>query len=207
MVTTYPDDEPLRFEQHNHGSGTFIGRDNYGTINAIDETTQAILKRLSKEAPALAQLLRKALHDGVISPDVAYALEVAARNINEDVAYALWIAGRNINEDVAYDLRVAGEKISDTAELSRIVTRIEESLEHFERISSTLNAMTHPYRQDSLANQLNRIIDNIKYQADRIDSTATPPPAQIVVNWKATIYAFVLGVIAGMALLAYSMPR
>lgn len=43
MPVTFPDDEPSRSEQHNYGPGTFIGGDNYGTINAIDATTRKVL--------------------------------------------------------------------------------------------------------------------------------------------------------------------
>src|SRR5690242_2213708 len=99
--TGHSGDGESRIEQHNHGPGAFVGRDNYGTINTIDPTTRKILKKLSTEAPALAKLLQKALQDGVVSPDVVHALELAARNINEDVANALFLAGRNINEDIA----------------------------------------------------------------------------------------------------------
>jgi hypothetical protein len=65
-------------------------------------------RRLSWQA-----LLRKALRDGFISPDVANALVLAARNINEDVADALLVAGRNINEDVADHLMIAGRNINE----------------------------------------------------------------------------------------------
>lgn len=207
MAVTYPDEEPSRFEQHNHGPGTFVGRDNYGTINTIDKTTQAILKKLSKEAPALAQLLRKALQDGVVSPDVVYALELAARNINEDVAHALWIAGNNINEDVAYSLRVAGEKISEAGDLSEAAYRMERALERFEEVSGTLNNIVQPYGRDGLMNQLDKAVDSIRLHADRINGVVAPPPAQIVVDWKATFYAFIFGLVFGMALLAYAMHR
>ena len=83
-------------EQHNYGAGTFIGRDNYGDVRyeMLDPKTKAVLAKLSKDAPDLAMLLRKALRDGVISPDVVAALESAVRNINQDVADALLIAGK-----------------------------------------------------------------------------------------------------------------
>lgn len=203
-MVAHPEGEPSRVEQHNHGSGAFVGRDNYGTINTIDKTTQAILENLSQEAPALARLLRKALQDGVVSPDVVHALEYAARNINEDVANALLFAGRNINEDVASMLLNAGTQISEAREFT---IRTERALEEFERISATLGSLTQPYGRNSLITQLNEVVDNIGIHADRIEGVVTPPPAQIIVNWKPTFYAFVIGFVAGMTLLAYLMQR
>ena len=87
-------------EQHNHGPGPLIGRDNYGDIRyeMFDPKTKTALAKLSKDAPGLAKLLTQALHDGIISPDVVAALESAVRNINEDVAGRM-IAGKNINEE------------------------------------------------------------------------------------------------------------
>jgi hypothetical protein len=201
-MTTYPDGEPTSVEQHNHGSGSFVGRDNYGTINAIDDTTRAILKKLTKEAPALAQLLGKALQDGVVSPDVVRALEVAARNINEDVAHALWIAGKNINEDVAHDLLTAGNRITD-AGLDRVATRIESASEQLQNVSASLNSVSQSYGRSSLLGRLDDTIDKIKLHADRIEGVVTPPPAQIVVAWKPTFYAFIFGFVAGLIVLAY----
>lgn len=198
------EDESSRVEQHNHGPGTFIGRDNYGTINAIDKTTQAILKKLSQEAPALARLLRQALRDGVVSPDVVHALEYAARRINEDVANALLFAGRNINGDVASMLMNAGIKISEACEF---IFRMERTLEEFERISRALCSLAQSNARNSLIGQLNEVVDSIRIHADRIEGVVTPPPAQIVVNWKPTFYAFAIGFLCGMALLAYLMQR
>ncbi|GLX02183.1 hypothetical protein [Microtetraspora sp. NBRC 16547] len=203
-MVAHPEGEPSRVEQHNHGAGAFVGRDNYGTINAIDKTTQAILEKLSQEAPALARLLRKALRDGVVSPDVVHALEYAARNINEDVANALLFAGKNINEDVARRLLDAGTKISEAREFA---VRVERALEGFERISGTLGSLTQSYGRDSLIDQLNETVDSIRIHADRVEGVVTPPPVQIVVNWKPTFYAFVFGFLAGIALFTYLMQR
>ncbi|WP_143043623.1 hypothetical protein [Nonomuraea jiangxiensis] len=218
-MVTHPEGEPSRVEQHNHGSGAFVGRDNYGTINAIDKTTQAILEKLSQEAPALARLLRKALRDGVVSPDVVHALEYAARNINEDVANALLFAGRSINEDVAHSLRAAGDNINEDvartllkagnkiSEAREFTIRMERALEGFERISGTLSSLTRSHGRNSLIDQLNETVDSIRIHADRVEGVVTPPPAQIVVNWKPTFYAFVIGFLAGIALLAYLIQR
>jgi hypothetical protein len=56
MTITPPgDDRPGPI--FNTGSGTAIGRDNYGTINApIDDTTRKLLAKLAGEAPDLARL-------------------------------------------------------------------------------------------------------------------------------------------------------
>lgn len=119
-------------EQHNHGSGPFIGRDNYGEIRyeTLDPKTKAVLAKLSKDAPPLAKLLTKALRDGVISPDVVTALESAVRNINEDVAEALLIAGKNINEDVADKIFRAGETLSEaTDRLDNVCLSLDKTVE------------------------------------------------------------------------------
>jgi hypothetical protein len=101
-------------EQHNYGPGTFIGGDNHGLIRneLLDPKTKATLAKLSKDAPDLASILKKALRDGVISRDAVAALEGAVRSINMDVAEALLLAGRNINEDVAEQLMYAGQNIN-----------------------------------------------------------------------------------------------
>ncbi|MFI7690736.1 hypothetical protein ACIBQ6_16820 [Nonomuraea sp. NPDC049655] len=214
-----PEGNPFPVEQHNHGSGTFIGRNNYGTINAIDPATQAILEKLSQQAPALARLLRKALRDGVVSPDVVSALEYAARNINEDVAHALLIAGKNINEDVAYSLRIAGDNINEDVARTllnagnkisgarEVATRMERTLDELARLAETLSSWTRSHGQNGLIEQLNKTVDTIRIHADRVEGVVTPPPAQIVVNWKPTFYAFAIGFLAGMALLAYLIQR
>jgi hypothetical protein len=96
-------------EQHNHGSGTFVGRDNRGIIvhnETLDQKTKTTMERL-------AALLRETLHIGFISPDVAEALKLVVQNINEDVADQLWFAGRNINENVAELLWQAGRNINE----------------------------------------------------------------------------------------------
>ncbi|MFF3328731.1 hypothetical protein ACFYWX_04095 [Streptomyces sp. NPDC002888] len=147
---TDADPEPRQYitEQHNNGDGAFVGGDNHGEIHieAVDAKTKALLRKISKDSPALVQLLEEALDDGVISPEVASLLALAARSINEDVAHTLWQASRRINEDVAglltrasYSINedVAGQmshaaetldralKQLDLDELNRIVCRLE----------------------------------------------------------------------------------
>ncbi|GHI05800.1 hypothetical protein AQI88_09815 [Streptomyces cellostaticus] len=147
------DPEPQRHitEQHNHGDGAFVGGDNHGEIRieAVDAKTKAVLRKICEGSPALAQLLEEALDDGVISPDTARLLALAARSINEDVAHTLWQAAQRINEDVAglltrasYSINedVAGQvshaaetfdkasKQLDLHEFNRIVSRFEETV-------------------------------------------------------------------------------
>ncbi|MFB6577121.1 hypothetical protein ACFCYC_06675 [Streptomyces sp. NPDC056402] len=147
---TGADPEPHRqtFEQHNHGDGAFVGRDNHGEIRieAVDAKTKALLRKISKDSPALARLLEEAMDDGVISSDAAGLLALAARSINEDVATMLTHASRSINEDVAGTLMHASFSINedvagqvshaadtfdkatqriDLTEFNRIVGRIE----------------------------------------------------------------------------------
>ncbi|MBS2545305.1 hypothetical protein KGQ19_00335 [Catenulispora sp. NL8] len=100
ISTSFSEDDPPP-EQNNHGSGTFIGRDNYGPIQAVDAKTKELLAKILVEAPALGKLLERALREGVISPDIASAISYAAHSINEDVAASLYVASRRINEDVA----------------------------------------------------------------------------------------------------------
>jgi hypothetical protein len=108
-------EQPSLTLQNNYGSGTLIGRDNYGRIEIMDAETKAVLSKLSKEAPALGRLLSKALQDGIISPEVAFALGTVTRSINEDVASLLLTASRSINEDIAGLLHQTGRDIEETA--------------------------------------------------------------------------------------------
>lgn len=114
---TGADPEPHRqnLEQHNHGHGAFVGRDNHGEIHieAVDAKTKALLRKISKDSPALARLLEEAMDDGVISSDAAGLLALAARSINEDVATMLTHASRSINEDVAGMLMHASFSINE----------------------------------------------------------------------------------------------
>ncbi|MFB7470376.1 hypothetical protein [Kitasatospora sp. NPDC056184] len=119
MKDTGSEPRPHITEQHNYGAGAFVGGDNHGEIRieAVDGKTKALLGKISKDSPALAELLREALDDGVISPDTALLLAMASRHINEDVAHTLWQAAKRINEDVAGMLVNASHSINqDVAE-------------------------------------------------------------------------------------------
>jgi hypothetical protein len=133
MVASPPGGASI-YRQKNTGSGTFVGRHNFGKIEMVDAKTKAVLDKLSIEAPALADLLSKALRDGLISPDTAFALEMAARNINGDVAEALYTAGRNINQDVAEALMCAGQNINE-----HVARQITTAADQLEWVASQLN--------------------------------------------------------------------
>ncbi|MFF4030533.1 hypothetical protein ACFYZ2_12325 [Streptomyces sviceus] len=102
--------------QINSGNGAFVGRDHHGDINIhheIDPQTRVTLTKIGRIAPGLAQMLEQALRDGVISPETASQLSLAARSINEDVAGQISRASRSINEDVAGLLGHASKSINE----------------------------------------------------------------------------------------------
>lgn len=178
-------------EQHNHGSGTFIGRDNYGDVRyeLVDPKTKLVLDRLSKDTPALAGLMTTALRDGVISPDAVAALQSAVRNINEDVAHALWVAGQNINEDVAHSLWQASRGIN--ADVADKLIRAAEILR--EASPSLDQAVGQINRLDRLASMVGTISD----AADRIEFADAPPSVSTTSTWTVRVKTFLWGLIIG----------
>ena len=181
-------------EQHNYGLGPLIGRDNYGDIRyeTLDSKTKAVLAKLSKDAPALAGLLTKALRDGIVSPDTVAALESAVRSINEDVASALIFAAQNINEDVADSLWRAGKNINPEVadQTLRAAKALSEATLELDNVMARVNGGNGLSRLTGLAG-------TITSAADRIEHVFTPPAPEIIVNRKATFKAFVLGVALG----------
>ena len=169
-------------EQHNHG------RDNYGDIRLemLDRKTKAMLAKLSTDAPALANLLTEALHDGVISPDAIELLWLAGKNINEDVAESLWLAGKNINNDVAEKILQAGEI------LSKATDRLDDSLYSLDRTVEKFNS-------GSGISYLARLAGTIANATQRIERIFTPPPPEIIVSRKGRFKVFVWGVVLGAA--------
>ncbi|MFJ6821872.1 hypothetical protein ACIQRJ_15850 [Streptomyces niveus] len=124
-----PPEQPM--VQNNYGSA-FVGRDQYGDINVhheIDPQTRATLAKLGKTAPDLSRMLKRALRDGVISPDTVSQLSVAARSINEDVAGQISRASRGINEDVAGLLTHASEGINEdvASQLNHAADRLSKA--------------------------------------------------------------------------------
>jgi hypothetical protein len=129
-------------DQHNYGSGTFIGRDNYAPIRyeLLDPRTKSTLAKLSRAAPELSEILKRALTEGVISPDAVVALQRAVQNINMDVAEALLVAGRNINQDVADALMIAGHNINDQVaeRFDQVRTGLKDTAGDLEQILQSL---------------------------------------------------------------------
>ena len=205
-------------EQHNNGPGTFVGRDNYGPIRneLLDPETRATLAKLSKDAPELASILKKALRDGVISPDAVAALESAVRNINMDVAEALMLAGQNINEDVAEWLMDAGrninkdvankffqvkEELNDTArELDRVLHSLRETVGQV----NSLQGGSGPGYQCGPAG-------TVTGTAQRTARVVTRPSPASTDNWKFRLklisWSFGVGLLAGAILIYYMIKR
>lgn len=144
MTSAVPEPERHIAEQHNHGDGAFVGRDNHGEIRieAVDAKTKALLRKISKDSPALAELLEEALDDGVISPDTASLLALAARSINEDVAHTLMRASHSINEDVAALLMRASHSINED-----VAGQVSHAADTFDKVSKQLDL-----------NELNRVV-------------------------------------------------
>ncbi|MFE9248701.1 hypothetical protein [Streptomyces sp. NPDC007088] len=144
MTSAVPEPERHITEQHNHGDGAFVGRDNHGEIRieAVDAKTKALLRKISKDSPALAELLEEALDDGVISPDTASLLALAARSINEDVAHTLMHASHSINEDVAALLMRASHSINED-----VAGQVSHAADTFDKVSKQLDL-----------NELNRVV-------------------------------------------------
>jgi hypothetical protein len=171
-------------EQRNYGSGPFIGRDNYGPIRyeMLDPKTKAMIAKLSEDAPGLADLLRRALSEGIISPDVADALMLAVRNINEDVADALVFAGRNINEDVANTIAQAAETIS-------------KATDRFDYVSSSINRTVDEVNNWVGLDHLARLEGTLTGAAERIERVFTP---EIIIDRRGKFKAFLMGVVVGV---------
>lgn len=204
-------------EQNNLGPGTFIGRDNYGPIRneLIDPKTKAMLAKLSKDAPDLADVLKKAVRDGIISPDTVAALDSAVRNINMDVAEALMLAGKNINSDVAEWLMKAGQNINE--DVANRFVRVKEDL------SDTVRELDHTL--DSLRETVGQV-NRLQGETDSVSqfgSASTVPgaaqhTARVVArpspggtdNWKLRLklifWSLVVGFLAGV-ILAYSLAK
>jgi hypothetical protein len=208
-------DEPAREserQQHNHGSGTFIGGNNYGGVRyeMLDPKTKATFDKLSKDAPDLAKVLKKAIRDGVISPDVVAALQSAVRNINEDVAESLAYAARNINEDVASELAHVGREISDganiidsaTADLSATADDLDRIVSSFNQAIRKINNLPVDAGLGPLTNREGDVIDAAKPTAR--------PLIKGIDSWKLRLKIFLCGAGIGIAvgaLLAYHLIK
>jgi hypothetical protein len=157
----------------------------------MDAKTRMVLARLSADAPALAEILTKALRDGVISPETVAALERAVDNINEDVASALLIAGQNINEDVADSLREAGSNINDAVadKILMAATIIREAVGEgsFTSLVESSAAITNA--------------------VDRIESASASvvaaPSARKSYHWRAGFWTFMSGTLFGVLIVLF----
>lgn len=184
--------------QHNHGSGTFVGRDNYGPIEMVDPTTKKLLEKLTKQAPALGGLLEKALRDGVISRDAVYALERAAWSINEDVVYTLDRATRSINEDVAGSLNFAATRIN-----ADVAQRIEDAaltIDDAVRRIVNVEFASEIGKLDSISTALTRHVD-------RVENVVTPPLSEQTINLRAMGWVFVIGLLIGVSVATWAFTR
>ncbi len=198
MATSYYEEGDAR-EQHNHGAGAFIGRDNYGRIEMVDQRTKAILEKLSKDAPALGRLLTKALRDGAISEDVAFTLSRVAQHVNEDVAGMLYGASRAINEDVAHTLRDAATNINEgvAGKISAASNTLQDAAGKLEDVATRFD---NPYGTTGLVNRLDEIAQSMSVSADRIDQTFAP---LVVTNWRVTAWVAFWSVVAGVMIVIF----
>ncbi|MFU8854907.1 hypothetical protein ACNAW0_28655 [Micromonospora sp. SL1-18] len=201
MTTTLSEPDGPR-EQHNHSNGLFVGGNNYGTIEMVDEKTKSALRKLSKDAPQLGNLLSRALEDGVISPGTVLALETAARSINEDVTAALWTASRNINEDVAGWLLDASRGINENVagmflhaaqevrESAQSITEATRQLQSFRFPAAASPVPAIQNVQPARDQYLRTVTTSLMQKVDRIERS--------VGSTQAMIFAagFVLGVFA-----------
>ncbi|MEU4553516.1 hypothetical protein [Micromonospora violae] len=129
--------------QTNSGPGSIVNGHNYGRIETMDTKTKAVLEKISSDAPKLGSLLKQALRDGVISPDTAMSLSMAARNINEDVAEALWAASRNINYEVAEMLSTSAHSINPqvASKISQAADDLDDIPRRLEQITAEMRAV------------------------------------------------------------------
>ncbi|PNG93450.1 hypothetical protein [Streptomyces malaysiensis] len=189
MTDTVPEPERQITEQHNHGDGAFVGGDNHGEIRieAVDAKTKVLLRKMSKDSPALARLLEKALNDGVISADTASSLAWAAHSINEDVAHTLWQAAQRINEDVAGLLTRASNSINEdvAGQVSHAADTFDKASRQFDldelnriltRFEGTVNSRSH----DDLSGLVTRLegsltsLNQLARDMDRLQNRDKP---------------------------------
>jgi hypothetical protein len=92
----------------------FVGGSVFGNVETtMDDETQAALLGIARTAPQIMVLLRKALDDGLISPEIARDLAITARNIDRETAHLIWEGGRNINADTAHWIFEGGRNINE----------------------------------------------------------------------------------------------
>ncbi|MFD0556474.1 hypothetical protein FB566_1715 [Stackebrandtia endophytica] len=181
--------------QSNYGSGPLIGRDNYGNIEMVDAKTKALLKKMTEQSPDLANLLTRALDDGVISPDMVQELGYATRNLNEDVASMITRAADNLNLDVANSLNRAADTSAETLRLmGDRASAIDEAIEQLSRVTLSDDVK-----------RLQSVSDSLGRHAQRIEHVTTPLPPEVHTNWKAVWIALIIGVVLGATIVSLGM--
>jgi hypothetical protein len=121
-------------------------------------------------------------------------------------------AASSINEDVALMLSGAAREIKEGANTTeRLVhsgtSMLQEAARQLDGTASALAEVQEAYTGNGVVHKLGKIADEIDYRADIIERNVAPPPAQIIVNWRPVLWAFVIGVIVGMAFLAVVTQR
>ncbi|MET7820033.1 hypothetical protein [Micromonospora zamorensis] len=199
--------------QTNSGSGSIVNGHNFGRIETMDAKTKAVLEKLSSDAPDLALLLKRALRDGMISPDIAMSLGIAARNINEDVAQALWAASRKINHEVAEMLMAASRSINPevASKISRAVDHLDGVPQRLEQITAEMKTVAHQVGElsgivhaygnfDGNISAIQEASENLAMAASQV--APQPKPGRFL--WG--VLCGVLLVVAALALAAFG-PR
>lgn len=197
--------------QTNSGSGSIVNGHNFGRIETMDAKTKAVLEKLSSDAPDLALLLKKSLREGMISPDVARSLSIAARNINEDVAEALWAASRKINHEVAEMLLAASHRINPQVaskislaadELDKLPQRLEQNIAEMRAVArqvEELSSIVHAY--GNFDNNISAILgasENLAMAANQV--APQPKPGRFLLGF----FLGALLVVASLGFFAYS---
>ncbi|MEW1867759.1 hypothetical protein AB0420_06145 [Streptomyces caelestis] len=222
------DDAALPKQRHvqiNYGDGAFVGRDHHGDINIhheIDPQTRVTLTKIGRIAPGLSQMLEQALRDGVISPETASQLSLAARSINEDIAGQISRASRSINEDVAHQLCHAAEQLSSASKkldfekldhmvrrleglldpqggnnLHRVATRLEGSLSELSEATHRVGNLKGHSPQTGKLEQVTMSLAEI---ARRVEARVTPPPPVVLPDWEGRWRWLGIGVLLGIAI-------
>ncbi|MFI7218573.1 hypothetical protein [Micromonospora maritima] len=194
--------------QTNSGSGAIVNGHNFGRIETMDTKTKAVLEKISSDAPKLGSLLKQALRDGVISPDTAMSLSMAARNINEDVAEALWAASRNINYDVAEMLMASAHSINPqvASKISQAADDLDDIPQRLEQITGEMRALARQVEElssvvqaygnfDSNIAAILGASENLAMAADKV--VPQPKPGRF-------LWGFFLGVVLVVAAIGFT---
>lgn len=89
--------------------------------------------------------------------------------------------------------------------LNGAANRLESLVARIERASNSSPATHWSDSRDVLFDRLDEHFANIRREVKRNKGVVTALPARIIVAWKPTFYAFVFGVLLGIALVAYTL--